>query len=208
MRKLLVFLGLMAVLASPAMAYRPAGWIYVNWPWAYDATSGDWIWFNTPDTQWVNGFPPADGWRTLPQSALAAGWSFYQWPYAYCPANNAWYYINETDSQWVVNMRTGEWSRFGVVLSPSLANLAGRWTGINSFGENISAILAPDGSFTFTVPNGTSTGMLSLTGAHLSGTYGRGFGTFSGDVSGNTMIGQFSELDGDNGTFTMVRQPI
>jgi hypothetical protein len=155
-----------------------------------------------------DGFPPANGWRTMPQSALASGWSFYQWPYAYCPANGSWYYINETDSQWVVNMRSVTWSRFGVAVSPSLANLAGRWTGTNSFGENISAILAPDGSFSFTVPNGTTTGTLTLSGSHLSGTYGAGFGTFSGDVSGYTMTGQFSEIDGDNATFTMVRQPI
>ncbi len=125
MRKLLVCLGLLAVLAQPALAFRPANWVYFNWPWAFDAGTGDWHWFKTNDTQWVNGFT-AGGWRKMPASALASGWSFYTCPFAYCPANGSWYYINEPDTQWVVNMRTGVWSRFGtpagMVLIPGGTN--------------------------------------------------------------------------------------
>ena len=118
MRKLLVCFSLVALLAGSASAYQPSGWVCIDWPWAFDATSGDWHWFNTSDTQWVNGFAPADGWRELPQSALATGWSFHGWPFAFCSSNSAWYYINEVDTQWVVNMRTGVWSRFGQMAVP------------------------------------------------------------------------------------------
>jgi hypothetical protein len=82
MKKLLVCIGLLAMLAQPALAFRPSGWVYFNWPWAFDAGSGDWHWFKTNDTQWVNGFT-SGGWITLPASALASGWSFYACPYAY-----------------------------------------------------------------------------------------------------------------------------
>ncbi len=209
MRKLwlsVMLFGMTLAFAQPAHALRPSGWVYHNHPWAYDNGSGDWHWFNPANTQWIAHMGNSE-WAVLPESAMASGWVYYQWPFAYAQGNNAWHWINEPDTQWVVNMRTGAWSRLGEAVSPSLAGLAGTWTGTNSFGENIRAILAPDGSFSFTVPNGTSTGTLSLSGSHLSGTYGAGFGTFSGNVSGNTMIGQFSELDGDHATFTMVRQP-
>ena len=118
MKGMLVYLGLVLLLTRSAAAYRPSDWVYINWPWAYDAVTGDWSWFNTPDTQWVYGFPPADGWRKIPGSGLAAGWSYFRWPYAYGATTGAWYYINEVDTQWVVNMRTGAWSRFGVITIP------------------------------------------------------------------------------------------
>ena len=112
MKKLLLCLGVMAVLTQSAFAFRPSGWVYFNWPWAFESATGDWHWFKTNDTQWVNGFT-AGGWRKMPASALTTGWSFHGWPYAYYPANGSWYYINEVDTQWVVNMRSGAWSRFG-----------------------------------------------------------------------------------------------
>jgi formylglycine-generating enzyme required for sulfatase activity len=120
MRKRLVAMvgAAVLVLAPSAMAFRPAGWVYGDYPWAYDGGSGDWMWFN-PDTQWVHGDPPAGGWSLLENSGLANGWSFFNWPYAYCSANGSWYYINEVDTQWVVNMGTGVWSLFGEIPVPS-----------------------------------------------------------------------------------------
>jgi len=87
----------------------------------------------------------------------------------------------------------------------TLASAAGTWTGSNSFGENITATLRADGSFTLTVPAGTVTGTLTLSGSTVTGTYGDGFGTFTGVVTGNTMTGQFTEIDGDVATFTMTK---
>jgi len=208
MKKLIMALGVLAVLVQPVLAFAPAGWVYCSYPWAYDSVTGDWYWFNTSDTQWIVNMGSGQ-WATLDQSALASGWVYSAGNgYLYAKSNSAWHWVNDADPQWVVNMRTGEWTRLGVAASLSLANLAGTWVGTNSFGENISAILASDGSFSFTVPNGTSTGILSLSGSHVSGTYGNGYGTISGDISGNTFVGQFSEIDGDNATFTMTRQPI
>lgn len=106
--------GMTLACAQSAHAFRPSGWMYHNYPWAYEAGSGDWYWFSTADTQWVHGYPPASGWRRLNQSALAHGWVYYQWPYAYAQSNQAWHWISEPSTQWVVNMRQGAWSRLGV----------------------------------------------------------------------------------------------
>ena len=117
MKKRLLMLGLMAVLAQGAGAWRPAGWVYHQHPWAHDRATGDWYWFN-PDTQWVVNMSNGQ-WARLPSSALATGWVFYNWAYAYAQHNGAWHWINEPDRQWVVNMRTATWSRFGVWAVPA-----------------------------------------------------------------------------------------
>ncbi len=113
MKKLLIALGLMALLVQGAGAWRPAGWVYHNHPWAYDAASGDWHWFNTVDRQWVVNMSNGQ-WARLPNSAMASGWVFYNWAFAYAQSNGAWHWINGADRQWVVNMRTAAWSRYGV----------------------------------------------------------------------------------------------
>ena len=116
MKKWLLGLGLLAVLAQGAGAWRPAGWAYVDYPWAYDGASGDWYWFNTPDVQWVAHMGSGQ-WARLENSALHSGWSFFGWPYAYAQSNGAWHYLNESDTQWCVNMGMSAWSLFG---APSL----------------------------------------------------------------------------------------
>lgn len=113
MKRFFWMLGVVAMLAGPAGAWRPAGWVYGDGRWLHASNSGDWFWLNTGEEQWVFGFAPADGWRQYPQSALASGWSYYDWPYVYCQANGAWYYLNEVDVQQVVNMTLLTWTRFG-----------------------------------------------------------------------------------------------
>lgn len=113
MKKFLLWFA-MAVLTQSATAFRPAGWVYMNWPWAYDSASGAWHWFKTDDTQWVHGYPPADGWKKMGASGLAQGWTYASWPFIYGQNSDAWFYINEPNSQWVVNMTTLAWSRLGV----------------------------------------------------------------------------------------------
>ena len=110
-------IGLALALAGSAGAWRPVGWVYHNHPWAYDSASGDWYWFNTPDTQWVVRMSNGQ-WARLPESALATGWGFYSWAFVYSDSQGAWFWINETDQPWVANMRTGEWTRFGVSTVP------------------------------------------------------------------------------------------
>ena len=120
MKKWLASIVLAATFLSTASAWRPAGWVYFNWPWAYDALSGQWHWFVSADAQWIHGYPPADGWREIENSAVAQGWSWHGWPFAFSPANSAWHYLNETDVQWAVEMDTGRWSLFGR-LGPALS---------------------------------------------------------------------------------------
>lgn len=119
MKKWLAVAGLAGMLAGSAGAWRPTGWVYANYPWLYDQASGDWYWLNIPNTQWVYGFPPANGWAKIQSSGLGWQWAFWQWPYAYDQGQMAWYYVNEADTQWVANMRTGEWSVLGRHTAPA-----------------------------------------------------------------------------------------
>lgn len=115
MKRRLAWVGvLMALLTSPAMAWRPAGWVYFNGPYAYEHATGQWHWFTSNAPQWANGFPPADGWKPLNQSGLAHGWSWHTWPYAFSHARQAWYYFSANGRQRTVNLGTGAWSVFGV----------------------------------------------------------------------------------------------
>ena len=100
-------------LAGIAQAWRASGWVYTDWPWAYESTSEDWHWFSAGDTQWVHAFSPGSGWARLQQSSLAHGWSFWDGAWAYDAESGAWCWLNTADTQWVVNMRTGAWGRFG-----------------------------------------------------------------------------------------------
>jgi hypothetical protein len=45
-RGVVVALGLLAMLTGSAMAWQPSGWVYFNWPYAYDHASQDWYWFS------------------------------------------------------------------------------------------------------------------------------------------------------------------
>jgi formylglycine-generating enzyme required for sulfatase activity len=112
MRKLLLVFCLVVLWSQSSLAFQPSGWVYCNYPWAYDQGSSDWYWFNTADTQWVCNMGSGQ-WTTLDQSPLASGWFYYANGYAYASGNQTWYYVNAADTQWVVNMRTDNWSRFG-----------------------------------------------------------------------------------------------
>ncbi len=122
MRKGLAALVLAAVFVlggvSSSFAWQPDGWVYINYPYAYDRSDAAWHWFNTSDTQWVLQVAVSN-WQHLDASAMASGWSFVNWPYVYCSANGFWYYINEVDSQWVINLGTAMWSLFGEIPVPS-----------------------------------------------------------------------------------------
>jgi formylglycine-generating enzyme required for sulfatase activity len=112
MKQWMTAMGLALALAQGAGAWRPSGWVYHDYPWAYDPATDDWHWFNEADTQWVANMGNGQ-WATLPNSALAEGWAYYDWAYAYAQGNGAWHWINPADTQWVVNMDTAQWSLFG-----------------------------------------------------------------------------------------------
>lgn len=101
-----------------AQAYRPNGWAWYQWPYAYDLESGGWTWFSTANTQWVVGPLPAVNWQKMASSGLASGWTYTAWPYAYDWEQGVWFYLNEADTQWCLNQTTGQWSRFGRALAP------------------------------------------------------------------------------------------
>jgi formylglycine-generating enzyme required for sulfatase activity len=106
------------LLAVTARAWQPAGWTYWDWPWAYDSASGDWHWFSADGAQWMYAYPPGAGWALLPQSGIAHGWSYWNGEWAYDGDTGAWCWRNAGDTQWCVNMRTGQWSRFGTAAVP------------------------------------------------------------------------------------------
>jgi formylglycine-generating enzyme len=119
MKRLLAVLGVLGAMgfAQVAEAWQPSSWVYNDYPWAYDAASGDWYWFNAADSQWVANMGNGQ-WAKLQNSALASGWTYYSWAFAYAQGNGAWHWINEADTQWVVNMRSGQWARFGQAQAP------------------------------------------------------------------------------------------
>jgi formylglycine-generating enzyme required for sulfatase activity len=118
MKKGLAAAGLAVMLAGSAGAWQPSGWVYHDYPWAYEPASGDWYWFHTGSTQWVARMSTG-AWARLPDSALASGWAYYNWAFAFCQNNGAWHWVNESDVQPVVNMRTGGWSDFGEPTVPA-----------------------------------------------------------------------------------------
>jgi formylglycine-generating enzyme required for sulfatase activity len=122
MKRLLAVWGVLGAMgfAQVAEAWRPSGWVYHDHPWAYDATSGDWYWFNGADVQWVANMGNGQ-WSLLEKSALTSGWTYYNWAFAYAQGNGAWHWINDADVQWVVNMRASAWSRFGQAQTPGPA---------------------------------------------------------------------------------------
>ena len=133
MKLLRVVVVLFSFWTASVQAWHPTGWVYCNWPWAYEPASDTWRWFKTDDVYWAHGYPPADGWRTLGASGLAHGWSFFDWPFAYAQSNDAWHFLNEGDTQWNVNMTSGAWSLFGAPLVPDSMPLvpAGSAAGID-----------------------------------------------------------------------------
>jgi hypothetical protein len=102
---------------SGALGYAPAGWVYFDWPWAFDASSGTWYWFSlasSGEEQWVYGFGGASaGWNTLSESGVAQGWGFFDWPWAYSANDDAWSYLQEGGGQLAVDMAEGNWYQFG-----------------------------------------------------------------------------------------------
>ena len=112
MKKWIAAMGLALVLAQGAVAWRPAGLVYNDYPWAYDSASRDWHWF-APNTQWVVNMGNGQ-WALLEDSALATGWVYYDWAFAYAQGNGEWHWINAADTQWAVNMGNSQWSQFGV----------------------------------------------------------------------------------------------
>ncbi len=95
------------------IGYRPSGWLWFSWPYAYDNDAGDWYWFHSANAQLVIGPWPTGNWLRLGNSALANGWTYFNWPYAYDWEGQSWYYMNSGDVQWCVNIRTSQWALFG-----------------------------------------------------------------------------------------------
>jgi len=75
--------------------------------------AGEWIYFNTADTQWCWAYSPLSRWYTLNQTTLANGWADFTWPYAYDYESGVWYYLNQGDTLWCYHYGTGQWSRMG-----------------------------------------------------------------------------------------------
>lgn len=108
-----------AMLASTsALAYKPTGWAYNNYPYLYESTNREWAYFRTTDSpQVVNLTSRWTG--SFKNSVMAnATWNYWtQYPYVYCSRNRNWYFFYRTSSQWVRNMVTGQWSLLGTTVA-------------------------------------------------------------------------------------------
>jgi formylglycine-generating enzyme len=138
-KSMVLALGLAAALTSPALAWRPIGWVYANWPYVYDQMSGDWYYFAPANPQSVNRLDGV-GWQRMPNSALAQGWSWQIWPYAYSWSAQAWHNYALNGRHWCCNIRTGAWSIFGRLSMPAgmVPIPGGANTGTNPLAEGES----------------------------------------------------------------------
>ena len=110
MAAVVLLAGTLTARAAWQPIWEPRGWVYFDWPYAYDTASGTWIYFDEKDMQWCFGYAPVNSWAELDASGLAHGWSYHAWPYAYDNEGGAWYYMNEVDTQWCYNLGWSEWS--------------------------------------------------------------------------------------------------
>jgi formylglycine-generating enzyme len=144
MKRGLACLGLMVALTAPASAWRPAGWVYYNWPYAYDHGSGDWYWFSPNNAQWTIEHGSSLGWYRLPDSGLAQGWAWHTWPYVYRHGNGVWYNYSPAKNHWCVNLTTDRWGIFGLPPAPM--------TGMATIPGGTNAGTDPDfGAYSLTV---------------------------------------------------------
>jgi formylglycine-generating enzyme len=101
-------------LVQAALAWQPANWVYVDWPWAMESDSGQWYYLHPRQDQWAHGFGALEGWRQLRDSGLAQGWSWHVWPYAFSQHDGAWHYLNETDRLACLRMSDRQWAFLGM----------------------------------------------------------------------------------------------
>lgn len=124
-RRLLAALLLAGALARSALAYQPAGWVYMQYPYGYDHGHADWMYFDTAGSTWVCNLYTGS-WYLLGNSLLAHTWTYWQWPYAYSMANGCWYFTDTGSPQWCRSMASGQWSLFGAATSSSISQIEQR----------------------------------------------------------------------------------
>ena len=159
LRKIVPLFVLSVILFSGlnALAWKPSGWVYMNWPYAYSSSDRSWHYFETGSggkgtISAVNLYTGT--WWDLGQTALSgtgtAGWAYFKYPYAYSSRNRNWYYFAQSQTQWTCNMSTGNWTELGAAAaaglpsgyySASASNNYSIWFRVNSSGEVYSAYL-------------------------------------------------------------------
>jgi hypothetical protein len=114
MKKLIVSAVLLALLARPASALCPSGWMYVmnSGQHLYDNTSGRWH-FVQPSSGVCGVNMRTSTWYRFEQTALRMGWSYWQWPFVYDADTSDWYFIAGNAAPWMYDFAEGRWSRMG-----------------------------------------------------------------------------------------------
>jgi hypothetical protein len=114
MKTCLLFLAVTLFPNLSLVAWQPGGWVYTNWPLAYEAQSGDWYFTLESGTQWLYTYPPGSvAWSGIEEVPLSSGWSWHKWPRAYDAESNQWHSLVPADTHWATNLTTGERSLFG-----------------------------------------------------------------------------------------------
>ena len=101
------------LITSHIFAWQPSGWVYQMGDYQYEYESGDWYWKSNWD-YWHVGVSTGD-WTT----SSFNGWNYYTYPYFYATSIYStsigqWRFAADPESEAdVVNLRTGNWSKFG-----------------------------------------------------------------------------------------------
>lgn len=125
---LVLFALLFGIMASNSHAFIPTGWVYMDYPYAYNPSVGEWHYLNEANPTWVNNMTTGAGWYRMRNSILGGGtqsgpgWAYWALPWAYCSANQSWYWVptDAANTTWVRNMNTGQWSKLGELQSGSV----------------------------------------------------------------------------------------
>jgi hypothetical protein len=92
-----------------ALFWKPQGWVYVTWPYAYATADGTWRFFAASGNQ-LRVDLSTGIWGPFNQSS---GWQYFSWPYTYSTDDATWYWHNAGATQWVVDLATGLWALLG-----------------------------------------------------------------------------------------------
>ncbi|MFC1453006.1 hypothetical protein ACFLSJ_06630 [Verrucomicrobiota bacterium] len=115
MRKLVIVIltaAAAAITPLPARGFTPSGWIYMEYPYAYDASAENWVYLLETDAQWCVDLSTGN-WSPLDASRPASGWVYFSWPYALDWEAGSWLYVNESDTRWCYYFPSRRWSLLG-----------------------------------------------------------------------------------------------
>jgi hypothetical protein len=100
------------MLGQESKAWRPAGWVWFQSPYAYDFQESRWYYMNPSDTMHCYNYASGT-WSRMGQNPVSTGWSYFQWPYAFALTAGNWFYLDQTAPLYCYSYSAAEWTTLG-----------------------------------------------------------------------------------------------